>query len=87
VAGHPLTLSVLVPALIVPGAFFTVLAAYPLLERRFTGDHDLHLLADRPRDGATRTAIGAAGITFYGCCGPRPPTTRWPTTSTWTSTP
>jgi ubiquinol-cytochrome c reductase cytochrome b subunit len=66
VAGHPLTLSVLVPALILPGAFFTVLAAYPLLERRLTGDHDLHLLADRPRDAATRTAIGAAGITFYG---------------------
>jgi ubiquinol-cytochrome c reductase cytochrome b subunit len=66
VAGHPLILSVLVPALIVPGAFFTVLAAYPLLERRLTGDHDLHLLADRPRDAATRTAVGAAGITFYG---------------------
>jgi quinol---cytochrome-c reductase cytochrome b subunit len=66
VAGHPLTLAVLVPALAVPGAFFTVLAAYPLLERRLTGDRDLHHVLDRPRDAATRTAVGAAGITFYG---------------------
>jgi ubiquinol-cytochrome c reductase cytochrome b subunit len=66
VAGHPLTLAVLVPALIVPGAFFTLLAAYPLLERRLSGDQGLHYLPDRPRDAATRTAIGAAGITFYG---------------------
>jgi ubiquinol-cytochrome c reductase cytochrome b subunit len=66
VAGHPLTLAVLVPALIVPGAFFAVLAAYPLLERRLTGDRGVHLLADRPRDAATRTAVGAAGITCYG---------------------
>jgi ubiquinol-cytochrome c reductase cytochrome b subunit len=66
VAGHPLTLAVLVPALLVPGAFFTVLAGYPVLERRFTGDHGLHHVLDRPRDAATRTAVGAAGITFYG---------------------
>jgi ubiquinol-cytochrome c reductase cytochrome b subunit len=66
VAGHPLVLAVLVPALIVPGAFFTLLAAYPLIERRLTGDQGLDHLLDRPRDAATRAAIGAAGITFYG---------------------
>jgi len=66
VAGHPLTLAVLVPALIIPGAFFTILAAYPLLERRLSGDQGLHYLPDRPRDAATRTAVGAAGVTFYG---------------------
>jgi ubiquinol-cytochrome c reductase cytochrome b subunit len=66
VAGHPLTLGVLVPALIIPGAFFTFLAAYPLLESRLTGDRDMHHFLDRPRDAATRTAVGAAGITFYG---------------------
>jgi ubiquinol-cytochrome c reductase cytochrome b subunit len=57
---------VLVPALIVPGAFFTLLAGYPLLERRRDGDRAAHRLLDRPRDAATRTAAGAAGITFYG---------------------
>jgi ubiquinol-cytochrome c reductase cytochrome b subunit len=66
IAGHPLTLAVLVPALIVPGAFFTLLAAYPLLESWLTGDHGVHLLPDRPRDAVTRTAIGVAGMAFYG---------------------
>ena len=66
VAGHPLTLAVLVPALIVPGAFFSLLAAYPFLEARLTGDQGVHLRPDRPRDAATRTAIGVAGMTFYG---------------------
>jgi ubiquinol-cytochrome c reductase cytochrome b subunit len=66
VAGHPLTLAVLVPALIVPAAFFTLLAAYPLLETRLTGDRGVHDFLDRPRAAATRTAVGAAGITFYG---------------------
>jgi ubiquinol-cytochrome c reductase cytochrome b subunit len=65
-AGHPVTLTVLVPALIVPGAFLTLLAAYPLLERRLTGDRGVHHYLDRPRDAATRSAVGAAGITFYG---------------------
>jgi ubiquinol-cytochrome c reductase cytochrome b subunit len=66
VAGHPLILAVLVPALTVPGAFFTLLAAYPWLERRLTGDDGEHLLPDRPRAAAKRTAIGMAGVTFYG---------------------
>jgi ubiquinol-cytochrome c reductase cytochrome b subunit len=66
VAGHPLTLAVLVPGLIVPGAFFTLLAAYPLLESRLTGDRGVHHYLDRPRAAATRTAVGTAGITFYG---------------------
>ncbi|MFI6596260.1 cytochrome bc complex cytochrome b subunit [Nonomuraea sp. NPDC050536] len=66
VFGYTLTLAVLVPALLVPGAFFTVLAAYPLIERRLTGDRGLHHMLDRPREAATRTAVGAAGIAFYG---------------------
>jgi ubiquinol-cytochrome c reductase cytochrome b subunit len=66
VAGHPLTLAVLVPGLIVPGAFFTLLAAYPLLESRLTGDRGVHDFLDRPRAAATRTAVGTAAITFYG---------------------
>jgi ubiquinol-cytochrome c reductase cytochrome b subunit len=66
VFGHPLTLSVLIPALLVPGAFFTVLAAYPLIERRLTGDRTLRHALDRPREAAARTALGAAGMTFFG---------------------
>ena len=66
VFGHPLSLAVLVPGVLVPGAFFTVLAAYPLLDRRLAGDPADGRLLDRPRDAAKRTAFGAAGITFYG---------------------
>ena len=66
VAGYPLTLAVLVPGVVVPGAFFALLAMYPLLDRRLTGDQPTDRLLDRPRDAATRTGIGAAGITFYG---------------------
>ena len=66
VAGHPLALGVLIPGLAVPALFFTLLAAYPLLERRLTGGQDLHHALDRPRGAATRTAAGAAGIAFYG---------------------
>jgi ubiquinol-cytochrome c reductase cytochrome b subunit len=66
VAGHPLTFAVLVPAVIVPGALFTLLAAYPWVERLFTGDRRVHHLLDRPRDHAVRTGLGAAGIAFYG---------------------
>jgi ubiquinol-cytochrome c reductase cytochrome b subunit len=66
VAGHPLTLAVLVPGVLVPGAFFTLLATYPLLDRRLTGDPPAGHFLDRPREAATRTGIGAAGVTFYG---------------------
>src|SRR6185437_7348774 len=54
--------ALLVPGVLVPGAFFTLLAVYPLLDRRLTGDVAVY----RPRDAAIRTGIGAAGITFYG---------------------
>ncbi|MFD0683585.1 cytochrome bc1 complex cytochrome b subunit [Actinomadura fibrosa] len=64
--GHTLPLSVLIPALVVPGLLFTGLAAYPFLERWVTGDHEIHHLLDRPRDVPVRTAIGAGGVVFYG---------------------
>jgi ubiquinol-cytochrome c reductase cytochrome b subunit len=48
----------------VPGIFFTVLGAWPFIERRITGDRALHNLLDRPRDNPMRSAVGAAGLTF-----------------------
>ncbi len=41
-----------------------VLAAFPWMERRFTRDHSFHNIADRPRDAPTRTAFGAAFLSF-----------------------
>jgi ubiquinol-cytochrome c reductase cytochrome b subunit len=43
-----------------------VLALYPFIERRATGDTAFHHVLDRPRDAATRTGLGTAGIVFYG---------------------
>jgi ubiquinol-cytochrome c reductase cytochrome b subunit len=39
--------------------------AYPWIEAWATGDKREHHLADRPRNAATRTALGVAGISFY----------------------
>jgi ubiquinol-cytochrome c reductase cytochrome b subunit len=64
--GHTIAWNVLLPAVVFPLLFFTVLAAWPYLERRITGDREPHHICDRPRDVPTRTAIGAAGITLYG---------------------
>ena len=63
--GYTVPLNVLVPTVVLPGVLFTLLALYPFLEARFTGDHDTHNLLDRPRDVPVRTAIGTMSITFY----------------------
>ena len=64
--GYTLPMSVIVPALVVPGVLFTGLAVYPFIERWVTGDKATHHLLDRPRDVPPRTAIGVACVTFYG---------------------
>ncbi len=64
--GHTVSLSVLVPALVIPGIFFTAIAVYPFIEAWITGDKREHHLLERPRNAPTRTAIGVAGVTFYG---------------------
>ena len=63
--GHTIPLMLLIPGVVMPGILFTVLALYPFLEARITGDHAFHNLLQRPREVPTRTAIGVAGITFY----------------------
>ena len=67
VAGHPLALGVLIPGLVVPALFFTALALYPLADRRIAGGRPPRgLLPPTPADLANRTAVGVAGLTFYG---------------------
>ncbi len=41
-----------------------VLASFPWIERRLTGDRAVHNLADRPRDAPTRTAFGVAFLSW-----------------------
>ena len=45
--------------------FLAAVAFYPFIESWVTGDKREHHIADRPRNAPTRTAIGAAGVTFY----------------------
>jgi ubiquinol-cytochrome c reductase cytochrome b subunit len=67
VAGHPLSLGVVLPGLVVPALFFTGLALYPLADLWVVGERPPRgLLPPRPADPANRIAAGAAGVTFYG---------------------
>ena len=63
--GRTWTLAVLVPLAVVT-AFLGLVLAYPFIEGWITDDHGEHHLLDRPRNTPTRTAIGVAGIVFYG---------------------
>lgn len=65
VFGYVIPMGVMVP-LVVSLVFLALVAAYPFIERWVTGDKREHHVLDRPRNAPTRTAIGAAGVTFYG---------------------
>ncbi|WP_374010289.1 cytochrome bc complex cytochrome b subunit [Leifsonia sp. LS-T14] len=56
--------NIIVPVAIL-GLFIVTVMAYPFLEAWITGDKREHHILDRPRNAATRTAVGAAGVTFY----------------------
>jgi ubiquinol-cytochrome c reductase cytochrome b subunit len=56
--------NILIPLGII-GIFLVLVILYPFIEAWVTGDKREHHIAQRPRNAATRTAIGAAGVTFY----------------------
>ena len=55
---------IIVPV-VVMGLFIVTVAIYPFLEAWVTVDKREHHIAERPRNAATRTAIGVAGMIFY----------------------
>ncbi|MEL5990456.1 cytochrome bc complex cytochrome b subunit [Microbacterium phosphatis] len=59
-----LSMGILVPVLVL-GVFIVLVMFYPFIEAWITGDKREHHIAQRPRNAATRTAIGAAGVVFY----------------------
>jgi ubiquinol-cytochrome c reductase cytochrome b subunit len=65
VFGHELTLSVLVPAIVLPGVIVMALAIYPWIEQKITGVADDQHILDRPRNVPARTGLGVAFIVFY----------------------
>ena len=62
--GHTIPWEVLFPAVIFPGIIFTLGYLWPMMERRFTKDNEMHNLLDRPRDRPVRTAFGVAMLTL-----------------------
>ncbi|MDA3145834.1 ubiquinol-cytochrome c reductase cytochrome b subunit [Leucobacter sp. UCMA 4100] len=62
--GYTWSWNMLVPVIIM-GGFLVLVAIYPFIEAWVTGDKREHHILDRPRNAPTRTAIGAAGVTFY----------------------
>ncbi len=61
-----LSLNILIPAVVVPGIMFTLLALYPWIEQWITGDNRAHHIVERPRNNPNRTGIGVMSLTFYG---------------------
>ncbi|RQP13195.1 MAG: ubiquinol-cytochrome c reductase cytochrome b subunit [Microbacteriaceae bacterium] len=62
--GFTFTWYILIPMAVLI-LFLVIVALYPFIEAFITGDKREHHIADRPRNAPTRTAIGAAGVTFY----------------------
>jgi ubiquinol-cytochrome c reductase cytochrome b subunit len=65
IGGYTLSLSVLLPSVILPGVLTLLLVIYPWLEAWITGDRREHHLLDRPRNVPVRTGLGAMALTFY----------------------
>ncbi|MEU0302995.1 cytochrome bc complex cytochrome b subunit [Streptomyces sp. NPDC006175] len=63
--GHTLMWNPLVPGVLLPGALFMVLYAYPFFERWITRGTGEHHLCDRPRDRPVRTGLGVGALTAY----------------------
>ncbi|HHW83750.1 MAG TPA: ubiquinol-cytochrome c reductase cytochrome b subunit, partial [Actinomycetales bacterium] len=63
--GFTLSLNILIPGVVIPGILFTLLGAYPFLEKAATKDDREHHLLDRPRNAPVRTGIGVAIITAF----------------------
>ncbi|CAN5665137.1 ubiquinol-cytochrome c reductase cytochrome b subunit [soil metagenome] len=62
--GVTIPMALLFPAAILPGIVFTVIALWPWIERRITGDVAEHNLLDVPRQAPVRTGCGVAGLAF-----------------------
>jgi ubiquinol-cytochrome c reductase cytochrome b subunit len=62
--GHTIPFEVFLPAVLFPGLMLNLWLLWPALERRMTGDNELHNLLDRPRDRPKRTAACVAMLAF-----------------------
>jgi quinol---cytochrome-c reductase cytochrome b subunit len=64
VFGHTIG-ELFLPAVVIPGIIFTILALWPFIEARRRHDGAFHHWAQRPREEPVRSGIGAGGVTFF----------------------
>ena len=64
IGDYTVSTNILLP-LVISLVFLAAVAIYPFVENWVTGDKREHHVLDRPRNAPVRTAIGAAGVTFY----------------------
>ncbi|MHB1534740.1 MAG: cytochrome bc1 complex cytochrome b subunit [Acidimicrobiales bacterium] len=53
------------PGLLIPGIVFSLMFAWPAIDKRIYKDYASHNLLDRPRDKPVRTAVGVAALLFF----------------------
>jgi ubiquinol-cytochrome c reductase cytochrome b subunit len=53
------------PAVVVPGIIFTLIAVWPFIEARARRDTATHHFAQRPREAPVRSGIGGGAIAFF----------------------
>ena len=65
VLGFTVSPNIMLGSIVLLPLVYTVLGAYPFVEKWITGDKREHHLLDRPRNAPVRTGIGMAAITAY----------------------
>lgn len=64
IGGH-LVPGIFFPGILIPGLMFAILYAWPFLEARLTGDHEVHNVLDPPSEHPIRTAAGTGALTVF----------------------
>src|SRR5660397_200869 len=78
IGGFTLSLNVLIPAVVLPGLFFGVLALYPWIEGWATGDRGEKHVLDRPATSPLVPLWAWRSSRSTWCWCSRAPTTSWP---------
>ncbi len=53
------------PGVLIPGVIFTIMFAWPWIDKKIYNDYGPHNLLDYPRDKPLRTAVGVAALAFF----------------------
>jgi ubiquinol-cytochrome c reductase cytochrome b subunit len=64
--GYTIPFEVFIPAVVLPGLIFNLAYVWPMIERKFSKDNELHNLLFKPSDRPKHTAVGVATLVFLG---------------------